>query len=715
MRKPLRVLCVEDSADDLDLLSRVLRQDGYELAAVARVETAAAMKEALVRDTWDIILSDYYMPCCGGLEALSVLKETGLDIPFVLVSGKIGEEAAVTAMRAGANDYVMKNNLARLPRAIARELSEAASRRERKRLEESLKQKAHQHRVVLDTVGDGILMLNRGGVIVYANPAALALLGDTTGGAIGKPIGHLVDPFESCAHTHPETPVPIAMTLETGIAQTVAYERFRHHDATTFPISYVSTPIREHAEVVGAVVVFQSLSDASMQKAAMATLSYHAMHDPLTHLPNRALLYDRLKHALAGAQRENKRLALILLDLDRFKEVNDTLGHAAGDLLLQEVGLRLRSAVRDLDTAARLGGDEFAVLLQTGSDAQNIAVIASKISRALHMPYQVAGQTLNVRASLGVALFPDHGGSANLLLERADVAMFSAKRLKSGYALYSPEQDARSDGHIAHVGDLRQAIEGNDLRLHYQPKVSLKNGHTIGAEALVRWKHPRQGLVLPDQFIPFAEQTDLIVPLTQWVVEAALTQCHDWRKANMALPIVINVSGRDLQEADLPRRVAEALQTHHLSPDCLAMEVVESAIIFDGGRSINNLWHLKRMGIKLSIDDFGTGYSSLSYLKKLPVDEIKIDRSFIRNLTTDRDDAAIVSSTIDLAHNLGLSVVAEGVESQATWERLCDLNCDMAQGYYICRPTAAAEMGAWLTESPMGLERTIGLEHGVEQ
>jgi diguanylate cyclase (GGDEF)-like protein/PAS domain S-box-containing protein len=710
MGKPLRLLCVEDSVDDLDLLSRVLRRDGYDLMAVARVETATAMKEALARDTWDIILSDYFMPCCSGLEALSVLKETGLDIPFILVSGKIGEEAAVASMRAGASDYVMKSNLARLPHAIARELSDAASRRERKRLEESLGQKAYQHRVVLDTVGDGILMLDRKGVIVYANPAALRILGDTTGEIIGKPMEHLIDPFESCAHTHPETPIPIAMTLENGVAHTVAHEWFRHCDATVLPISYSSTPIREHAEVVGAVIIFQELSDASMQKVAMATLSYHAMHDPLTHLPNRALLYDRLKHAMVGAQREHKRLALILLDLDRFKEVNDTLGHAAGDLLLQEVGLRLRSAVRDLDTAARLGGDEFAVLLQTGSDVQNIAVIASKILRALHMPYQVAGQTLSVRASLGVALFPDHAGSANLLLERADIAMFSAKRQKSGYALYSPEQDARSDGHIPRVGDLRQAIEENGLRLYYQPKVSLKSGHTIEAEALVRWKHPRQGLVLPDQFIPFAEQTDLIVPLTQWVLETALTQCHDWRKSDMVIPIVINLSGRDLQETDLSRRIAEALRAHNLSPDCLAIEIVESAIMFDGGRSITNLWHLKQMGIKLSIDDFGTGYSSLSYLKKLPVDEIKIDRSFISNLTMDRDDAAIVSSTIDLAHNLGLSVVAEGVENQGTWDRLCDLGCDMAQGYYICRPTAAAEISSWLTESPMGLERTIGLE-----
>ncbi len=701
--KPLRVLFVEDCEDDAGLISLALRRDGCELTAVLRVETAEEMKKALDQDRWDVVLSDYSMPRFSGLNALSVLKASGQDIPFILVSGRVGEEAAVAAMRAGAHDYVMKGNLARLAQVIQRELSDADTRRERGALEETLEHRECQHRLILDTVGDGILMLNLKGMVVYVNPTALTLLGCETDDCIGKPIEQFIGPYENGAASPSAWPSPIRKTLSDGIVHSAVYERFQHKEGTVFSVSYVSTPIRERNEVVGAILVFKDLADATLQRAFMATLEYHAMHDPLTHLPNRTLFYDRLKQALLGAQREEKRLALIMLDLDDFKKVNDTLGHAVGDRLLQEVGLRLRGAVRGLDTAARLGGDEFGILLKTDGEVQSIAIIASKIQGAVRMPYTIQGHTLDMDASLGVALFPDHGNSADLLLERADIAMFSAKRKKSGYALYTSEQDKQSSGRVARIGELRAAINAHHLRLHYQPKVSLKTGHTVGAEALVRWKHPGQGLMLPDQFVPLAEQTELILALTQWVVDATMTQCHNWRQADIKLPIGVNLSGRDLQEAGLSHRIAEHLRAHQLPPECLEMEIVESTVMFDGGHFMSNLWHLKQMGIKLSIDDFGTGYSSLSYLKKLPVDEIKIDRSFVSNMILDKDNAAIVSSTIDLAHNLGLSVVAEGVENKATWDRLCDLGCDMAQGYYIHRPSAADEITAWLTESPMGL------------
>ena len=700
MRRPLRVLCVEDSEDDWRLLSSALCEDGYDLTASVRVETAVALKEALTQHTFDVVISDYLMPCSSGLEALSVVKETGLDIPFILVSGQVGEEVAVAAMRAGAHDYVMKDNLARLPLAIERELNEAALRQAHRMLREVFESRADQHRMILDTVGDNILMLSPEGIIVYANPAVFKTLGYTPECLIGMPIEQIVHPSRASQSFPAEE--SLRARLLQGDKRVVSHERFQTREGMGVSISYVSTPIRERSEIFGVVIVFKDMTDSTLQKATMVTMEYRAMHDPLTQLPNRALLRDRLECALLSAQRDHKRVALMLLDVDRFKEVNDHFGHLVGDLLLREVGVRLRSAVRNIDTAARIGGDEFALLLQTDGDAQSITAITSKVLDVLRQPCRIEGHTLNISASLGIALFPDHGRNADVILEHADMAMFSAKRRKSGYALYDPGHDMLYAMRTTRVEELEQAIDGDDLSLHYQPKVFMKTGHVTGSEALVRWQHPSQGLILPDQFIPLAEQSSLVVPITRWVIKTALAQYDIWRQTDVAFPISINVSGLDLRETALSHYIEECLQARNLSPDCLVVEIVESAILLDGVHSMSNLWHLKQLGVRLSIDDFGVGYSSLSYLKKLPVDEVKIDRSFVSNITLDGANAAIVSAVIDMAHNLGLSVVAEGVEDQATWNCLRDMGCDAAQGYYIHRPTTASEMTSWMAKVPRG-------------
>ena len=431
---------------------------------------------------------------------------------------------------------------------------------------------------------------------------------------------------------------------------------------------------------------------------AQEALRHQALHDALTGLPNRTLLQDRLDHALQTAQREQGVLSLLLMDLNRFKEINDTLGHQHGDLLLQQVGSRVRDALRASDTVARLGGDEFAVLLP-GADAAGAVRVAQAVLAALAAPFDVKGQDLGVGASIGIALFPAHGADVQTLLRQADVAMYVAKRAGSGYAVYDTKHDGHSPARLTLESALRHAIAHGELILHYQPKAEVATGRVHRVEALVRWSHPEQGIIPPDQFIPLAEQTGLIAPLTRWVLDTALRQCRAWQGRGLHVGVAVNLSMRTLHDADLPETVACLLQRYAIAPGLLTLEVTESALMVDPTQAQSVLERLAQLGVKLSIDDFGTGYSSLGYLKQLPVHEIKIDKSFVIGMSANDKDTAIVRSVSDLSHNLGLAVVAEGVEDRATWDLLAALGCDMAQGYYLSRPLPAADLERWLDGS----------------
>jgi diguanylate cyclase (GGDEF)-like protein len=443
-----------------------------------------------------------------------------------------------------------------------------------------------------------------------------------------------------------------------------------------------------------------------LQRAA-AEREYQALHDPLTGLPNRTLFTDRVRQAVAALGPDG-RLAVLLIDLDRFKEINDTLGHASGDLVLREVGIRLRAGLPDSHLVARLGGDEFAVLVPAlpGWDA---AVAVGQLVRAtLGRPLPVEQLELEVSGSIGIALGPDHGDDPELLLQRADVAMYQAKDGHAGIEVYAPERDQYSPRRLALVGALRTAIQEGELTLRYQPKVELAGGRVVGAEALVRWHHPVHGQVPPDEFIPIAESTALIQPLGQFVLESALEQARRWRRAGLSLGLAVNLSVRNLMDPALVDRVAGLIARAGVAPGSLTVEITESGVMTDPEAAIAMLWGLRRIGVRLSVDDFGTGYSSLAYLKRLPVDEVKLDKSFVLNMTSDPDDAAIVRSTIELAHNLGLQLVAEGVENQETLELLASLGCDVAQGFHLARPMPAADLArlaagdAWTHPASLG-------------
>lgn len=435
---------------------------------------------------------------------------------------------------------------------------------------------------------------------------------------------------------------------------------------------------------------------------------YQALHDGLTGLPNRVLLGDRLEQAVLAADRDSVGLALLVLDLDRFKDVNDTLGHHTGDELLQQVAARLCGLVRASDTVARLGGDEFAIVLPTAGDTLIATRLARTIVQALDQPFTVDGRHVSVGASIGVAIYPEHGQDPKTLLRRADVAMYIAKRAGGGHAVYSCEQDANDPERLELVGELRDAIEHDQLVLHYQPKLDLTTGRCVRVEALARWRHPKRGIMPPDQFIPLAEQTGLIRPLTRWVLAAAVRQCRAWHDAGLAMAVAVNLSVRNLHDPELVDYIAELLNTWGVASSWLIVEVTESAVMMDPKRALETLSRIRDMGVDVAIDDFGTGHSSLSYLKHLPVAEIKLDRSFVCDMQVNENDFAIVRSTVELAHQLGLRVVAEGVEDRATWDLLVELRCDMAQGYYMSRPMPASDLQQWLKESSTSTPASTG-------
>lgn len=446
--------------------------------------------------------------------------------------------------------------------------------------------------------------------------------------------------------------------------------------------------------------------DVTERRTMEEAIHRAAFYDTVTALPNRNLLYSRLNAVIEESRRTGKVLALLLMDLDHFREINDTLGHRRGDLLLQQLGERLRQSIFDRDFVARLGGDEFAVLLKDLSSREDIRAVIGKITQALEPFFTIEEVPIAVETSIGVSLYPEHGVDADTLIQRADIALYTAKKSGSGHALYSQELDPYSPQRLALMGELRDAIEQQQLVLHYQPVIDLTTRAVFGVEALVRWQHPKRGMIPPDQFISLAEQTGLIHPLTRWVLETAMRQCVKWQQAGLDLTMSVNLSARNLVDQKLPKTVAALLRASGVAPHRIRVEITESAIMTDPAGAEEVLAKLDGVGLRLSIDDFGTGYSSLSHLRKMPVDEIKVDRSFVSGMTRSEDDAAIVRSTIDLAHHLDLRVVAEGVETEAELRRLIEMGCDAAQGYHFSRPLPPDTLDEWLRHSSWASART---------
>lgn len=954
MGVPLRVLIVEDSEDDTELLIRELRRGGYD-PIYERVQTPEAMTAALSWWGWDIVISDYAMPRFSAPAALKLLQTCGLDLPFIIVSGTIGEDTAVSAMKAGAHDYIIKGQLKLLIPSVERELREASVRREHKRFEEQLRQSEERFRQMAENITEVFWMTDpdkdellyvspgyekiwgRSRESVYERPATwldaihpgdrdrvvqstvtnkalgtydeefriirpdgkvrwirdrsfpikdtsgriyrvtgiaediterkraedelrnakefsenliqtanVIILGLDTEGNInifnetaekitgytleevrGKNWFDILTPrdlypdvweeftrltaggipkvFESTilCKTGEERHImwqnnqvrvkdKIIATISFGNditerkradeALTESEERLRmaidaarmytwdwdiqtnrmirtgHYELVYGPdlpvadssfgsflrtvhpedrskveqaidlalqgkhlsclnfrivrptgeVRWLETQGQSYRDDTGNVVRLIGVTrDITERRQAEALKEQMAYYDTLTALPNRNKLHDCLLTAIRNVARPGMPFALLLMDLNHFKDINDTLGHHRGDLVLKEIGLRLQGALFGRDIVARLGGDEFAILLPRLAKAEDIETVINKIQNALYPPIMIEGVPIAVEASIGVALFPDHGENPDSLLQRADVAMYVAKKTGISYAVYNPRYDLHSISRLALMAELRQAIEQNHLIVHYQPKVDLKNERVSGAEVLVRWKHPLRGMIPPDQFIGTAEKSGLIHPLTHRVLQIAIQQCGIWQRDNLTIPLAVNLSTRSLFDPKLPRQVLQLLDEYGITADCLTVEITESAIIVDPARAREILLKIHEIGIEIAIDDFGVGYSSLSYLRNLPVTRLKVDKSFVMHMIQNKGDAIIVRSVIDLGHNLGLEVVAEGVENKETYDRLIELGCDTAQGYYMGKPLAIDEFVRWLYESSWGIVECI--------
>ena len=420
-----------------------------------------------------------------------------------------------------------------------------------------------------------------------------------------------------------------------------------------------------------------------------------ALYDALTGLSNRRLFRDRVEQALLSAKREGEGFSLMLLDLDHFKEINDTLGHQTGDAVLEELARRLRSVSRASDTVARLGGDEFALVLLGARDGASALFIAERIRRALDEPFSIDGLSLQLETSIGISVYPEHGEETEVLLRHADIALYASKESHAP-VVYAAKHNQHSPARLSLVGETRRAIENDEFVVHFQPEVDLRTGATPRVEALIRWQHPERGLLLPEAFIPIARQSALIRPITRYVLDAALRQCRAWHDAGIDVAVAVNLAERDLADSRLEEEVSDSLRRWKLGAETLELEIPESAVMSDPERVQKMLTRLSTRGVRLAVDDFGSGYASLSHLKQLPVDVLKIDKSFVQNLGTNDEDDAIVRSTIELAHSLGITVVAEGVESEEIGDRLAELGCDLAQGYCLRRPLPADELTTWL-------------------
>lgn len=548
---------------------------------------------------------------------------------------------------------------------------------------------------IIEIVADAILMVDENQRILLFNKGAEKIFGYNASEAVGQPLDLLLPPRLIKVHRQHIRAFGAGTVRARLMGERTGDLFGRRKDGTEF---FARISIAK-LTLGGQTFFIAILHDISNEKRAEETIHRLAYYDSLTGLPNRLLFRDLIGQAIPLLQEERKTAAIFLIDLNQFKEINDTLGHPRGDILLQGVGQRLRTALRPTDTVARLGGDEFGLLLPL-KPAENAALVARKILKALEKPFEIEGLPIEIEPSIGIALYPEHGESAESLMQKADVAMYASKRQGAGYTLYASDLDPYSPRRLAMMGELRRALEENQLFLVYQPKIDLQTGQTMGVEALIRWQHREWGMIPPGQFIPAAEKTALIGPLTQFVLHEALRQHRRWYESGWELNIAVNLSARNLQDPDLEREVIEALQTHGVASTWLELEITEGALMADPEKAIKTIQKLCQKGISFSIDDFGVGYSSLSHLKRLPVKSLKIDQSFVKDMMTDHENAAIVRSIIELGRNLGRKVVAEGVEDEATLRRLTALGCAVAQGYYICRPISAADLTRWFGESP---------------
>jgi diguanylate cyclase (GGDEF)-like protein/PAS domain S-box-containing protein len=631
------------------------------------------------------ILLSLDLPESEGLEALGAILKAAPNVPILVLSGADHEDRAKLAVQRGAQDYISEDDLGGylLPKAV-RNMIERASN------SEALFSAIERAEVTLKSIGDAVVSTDILGKVTFLNPIAESLTGWISAEAIGRPIDEVVRIIDDSQEHRVLSPMTTAIRDNRAAKLTPGCKLIRR-DGQEFAIEDTAAPIHDRTgRVTGAVMVFHDVTQAH---AVSRKMSHLAQHDYLTDLPNRLLLNDRLTQAIAAARRNKRQLAVLFVDLDRFKHVNDSLGHAVGDGLLLSIAARLRACVRRSDTVSRQGGDEFVILLSSVAHAEDAAFTAQKLISAVGMPHLVEKHNLQITLSIGISSYPDDGDDAETLVKNADIAMLHAKdNGRNNFQFFTPSMNERALERQSLESGLRYALERREFVLHYQAKMDLVTEKLTGAEALIRWRLPGGELASPKDFVPIAEQCGYIVPIGRWVLRQACLQSRAWRDANLPpIPLAVNISAVELRSKRFVEDVREILHETGAQPESLQFELTETALMQDPQSTIAVLKEIKDMGFQLTLDDFGTGYSSLSYLRRFPLDALKIDKSFVHGLCTNADDAKIVSAVINLGRSFHLQVIAEGIETRAQFLALQGQNCGEGQGYYFQRPVAAGE------------------------
>jgi diguanylate cyclase (GGDEF)-like protein/PAS domain S-box-containing protein len=702
------VLLVEDNPGDARLLREMFDEQGSHGTKLTIAQSMGEAEKYLAEHTVDVVLLDLGLPDSQGLDVVRRAHAAAPRIPLVVLTGLDDEALAAQALQQGAQDYLVKSQIDTYgtTRGLLRALRYSI---ERKNLEDALFVEKERAQVTLNSIGDAVACTDVSGNLTFLNLVAEKLTGWSWQQAAGKPMAEV---FRILDTTNREV-IPNPMDRAVRGDQTVhlpANSILVRRDGFEIPIEDSVAPIHDgEGQAAGAVIVFR---DVSVARAMALQITHSAEHDFLTGLPNRMLLNDRISQAIALAPRHMQHVAVLFLDLDGFKHINDSLGHSTGDKLLQSIAQRLVECVRASDTVSRQGGDEFVVLLSEVAQSEDAAITARRMLRAVAQSHSIDQHDLYVTTSIGVSVYPDDGRDANTLIKNADTAMYQAKENgRQSFQFFKPAMNARAVERQSIEEGLRRALERREFALHYQPKIDLTTGAITGAEALLRWIHPMRGPIAPADFIPVAEDCGLIQTIGAWVLREACAQARAWMDVGLpATGMAVNVSGIEFRDERFLDRLFAIVRETGLDPKSLELELTESVLMKHAASTASILQTLRESGIRVAIDDFGTGYSSLSYLRKFPVDAVKIDQSFVRQISTAGDDTTIVKAVIGMARGLKLRVIAEGVETLEEAAFLRAYRCEEAQGYYFSRPVPPQQFAMLLKngipESPVVVQRS---------
>ncbi|MCG7201150.1 EAL domain-containing protein [Marinobacter pelagius] len=705
---PARLLVVDDEPRLLSSLASLLRGEGYEVVEAEGGERAC---ELIDQHSFDLALLDLRMPGVDGFDVMAVLTDKQPDCGTIVVSGESSFAAVSRALRRGALDYIRKPfDPEELLATVESVISKQSLMRAHEHIQGRLEKSEALHRYIVNTSPDIVFMLDEEGYICFINSKVESLLGYQPEELCGQHFRQILDDRDVSKGTYALKGTNITAdnprTLEVRLKTRGSQQATRHFEITAFPIDPQTWPHTGQSQVGAApksARYYGTARDVTERKEAEAFINFQAYHDLLTRLPNRALFKDRLELAIAHARRENQKLAVMFLDLDRFKVINDTLGHAMGDRLLQAVTQRLEKCLRKGDTLSRFGGDEFTLLLPAIHDNDDARQIARKLIRALQAPFQLGEHEVFVGVSIGIAVYPEAGENLDQLIQSADIAMYHVKgRGKDGYRFYSRSMSVDTANRLNLERDLRLALERDELRVFYQSQVCANSNRIVGLEALVRWQHPERGLLYPGDFLPLAEETKLIVQLSEWVMDQALKDVGDWiRNGHPDLRLAVNLSPIQVEHPRFVDNLVRRLTKHQFPPDNLEIEITENVIMSDLDQISHKLRELATVGVRIAIDDFGTGYSSLNYLHRLPIHTLKVDQSFVRAIRGGEEGACIVNAIVAMAHGLKLEIVAEGVETDEQLTYLRKLGCQQVQGFFYGPARPAEEVFKALEQNPV--------------